>query len=306
LDRSSRDAPASPEDDAAVAPHLKAMEKTRRKPSTERKLAGKYETRVTRANGGNHDPQQTRRAWSWIDTCSMVYKSARLYHLSFVMADQEFRFMNVAHIHKGLLKRLMQHLRRNGIEASFYAARELDDDKGEHLHIFLCVEAAFKRPNAILNRKPDRWLAKAAAKAGVRVYINPPRNQMHRGLDYATLPKTKPAKIADAKCWVSYLFKRRSKPAEGQVYSCSRMPLIDSHNTEATNEQNNLRVAASSHYAPFITVLAADLAFPVFSLSATGISSDLDPTVIDLGAECLPGNLYRGIPTHAHHFADLM
>jgi hypothetical protein len=183
----------------------------------------KYETKVTKANDGNHSPRQTRKAWAWIDACSASYTSARLYHLVFVMADLEFRCFGVYHIHKALLKRLMQHLRRKGIVASYHAAREIDDEKGEHLHVFLAVEGhSPKRPDAILNRKPNDWLATYAATQGIKVYINEPRDPMHNGLDYMTLPASKPEKVADAKAWVSYLFKARSKPTSGEIYTSSR------------------------------------------------------------------------------------
>jgi hypothetical protein len=185
---------------------------------------GKYDTKITAANGGNHSPRQTRKAWSWIDECSANYTAARLYHLVFVMADSEFGCEFTAyHIHKAVLKRLMQHLRRKGIEAGYHAAREIDNDKGDHLHVFVCVESFAKRPSAVLNRKPEDWLVKFAAGQGVKVYINEPRDPMHNGQTFMRLPASKPEKIADAKKWVSYLFKNRSKPDRGEIYSASRV-----------------------------------------------------------------------------------
>lgn len=184
----------------------------------------KYKTKITAANDGTHNTRQMRKAWEWIDDCSATYTSARVYHLVFMMADPEFRHFPSYHIHKSLLKRLMQHLRRKGIEASYQAARENDEDKGEHLHVFLAVEGhSPKRPDGILNRKASDWLTRFAAKQGVKVYINEPRDPMHNGNDYMTLPASKPEKIADAKTWVSYLFKVRSKPDSGEIYSSSRV-----------------------------------------------------------------------------------
>jgi hypothetical protein len=184
---------------------------------------GKYDTKITAANGGNHSPRQTRKAWAWIDECSAEHTAARLYHLVFVMADSEFgREFTAYHIHKSVLKRLMQQLRRKGIEASYQAAREIDDEKGDHLHAFVCVESFAKRPSAVLNRKPEDWLVKFAAAQGVKVYINEPRDPMHNGKTFMRLPASKPEKIADAKKWVSYLFKKRSKPDHGEIYSASR------------------------------------------------------------------------------------
>jgi hypothetical protein len=47
---------------------------------------------------------------------------------------------------------------------------------------------------------------------------------MHSGLDYMTLPVSKPLKVADVKIRISYIYKRRSKPTTGTVYSCSKEP----------------------------------------------------------------------------------
>jgi hypothetical protein len=114
---------------------------------------GKYETPITLKNGGNHSPKQTRLAWQWIDTCSATYKpSARLYHLAFAMADKEFQYFRVHHIYQDLLKAFRRYLSSRGIQSNYQAAREKDAAKGEHLHVFLCVQADGKRLEGIFNR----------------------------------------------------------------------------------------------------------------------------------------------------------
>lgn len=94
--------------------------------------------------------------------------------------------------------------------------------KGEHLHVFICVESHLNNPCHVLNRKETGWLSVYAGKRGIKVQLNPPRDDMHNGQNYISLPPSKPEKIEDAKLWLSYLFKRRSKPESGQVYSASR------------------------------------------------------------------------------------
>lgn len=59
-------------------------------------------------------------------------------------------------------------------------------------------------------------------KRGIKVFINPPQDPMHGGENYMSLPRSKKEKIDDAKVWISYLYKRRSKRNGGEIYSTSR------------------------------------------------------------------------------------
>lgn len=45
---------------------------------------------------------------------------------------------------------------------------------------------------------------------------------MHSGENYMSLPPSKHEKLEDAKVWISYIYKRRSKPLAGEIYSASR------------------------------------------------------------------------------------
>lgn len=174
----------------------------------------KYQTLITECNEGNHAPQHTRKAWGWIEECSMEYKSPRLYHLCFTGAEYQ--------AHKSMLKDVAQRLRRKRIRCSWRAAREVDESRGDHLHVFMCCEASLNNPCHILNRKEKGWLATYGRKRGIIVFINPPQDPMHSGENYMSLPPSKQEKIEDAKVWISYIYKGRSKPASGEVYSASR------------------------------------------------------------------------------------
>ena len=174
----------------------------------------KYQTLITECNEGNHSPQHTRQAWAWIDQCATEYRSPRLYHLCFAGAEY--------HAHKSMLKDIAQRLRRKRIRCSWRAAREIDESRGDHLHVFLCCEASLNNPCHILNRKEKGWLIIYGRKRGIKVFINPPLDPMHSGENYMSLPLSKKEKIADAKIWVSYLYKQRSKPEKGEIYSASR------------------------------------------------------------------------------------
>jgi len=125
------------------------------------------------------------------------------------------------------LTALVARLRRKGVPCQWRAALEDDGSKHLHMHIFLLVEAFASNPDHTLNRKADGWLLTLAAKTGISVRINPPRSAIHFQSDgtrnnYATLPKSKPAKLADCIEWISYLYKMRSKPDRREIYFASR------------------------------------------------------------------------------------
>jgi len=124
---------------------------------------------------------------------------------------------------KALLKDLMQRLRRKGIRCSYRACREIDEGpKGDHLHVYLCCDASVANPAQLLNLTTDGWLYQYAKDVGAYVHLNEPKDPMHSGQRYMSLPPSKPEKILDAKVWVTYLFKRRTKPDSGEIYTSSR------------------------------------------------------------------------------------
>ena len=121
-----------------------------------------------------------------------------------------------------MLKDVAQRLRRKRIRCSWRAAREIDESRGDHLHVFLCCEASLNNPCHVLNRKDKGWLTTYGRKRGIIVFINPPQDSMHSEENYMSLPPSKNEKIEDAKVWLTYLYKERSKPGSGEVYSASR------------------------------------------------------------------------------------
>lgn len=193
----------------------------RRQKKVGRPAIGSHETAITRANGGLHSVRHYREAIDWLEVCAYRYREPRLFHLVFQCAretgDDYAR-------QKYILKRLAQELRRHGVPNGYRAAREVDMRRGEHLHAFVVVDAAEADPGRLVSERKDGWLYQAAAERHVEVFLNRPRNLMHqrdggRRLDYVEL---RGAALADAKIWISYLFKTRSKPAQGQIYSASR------------------------------------------------------------------------------------
>lgn len=180
----------------------------------------KIKTKVTSAkdNGGLHSPRQYKKAKTMLETCE--YKKPRLYHLCFMDSTQVKPYQDV-------IKALAAELRRHRIPCQWKAALEEDDSKCLHMHIYLLVEANDNNPDHILNRKEGAYLYTLAAKNEISFRLNHPRDPIHFKADgkqknYATLPKTKPEKLADCLEWISYLYKIRSKPDLRQIYFSSR------------------------------------------------------------------------------------
>jgi hypothetical protein len=177
-------------------------------------------TKVTSAkdNGGLHSPREFKKAKAMLEDCS--YKKPRLYHLCLMDSTQVKTYQDI-------IKALVAELRRNKIPCQWKAALEEDDSKYLHMHIYLLVEAIDNNPDHILNRKDYGWLHTLAAKNDISFKLNHPRDPIHFKEDgnhknYATLPKSKPEKLADCIEWISYLYKMRSKPDRRQIYFSSR------------------------------------------------------------------------------------
>jgi uncharacterized protein YPO0396 len=173
----------------------------------------KITTTVTSAhdNGGVHSTKQLKTAWDMLNTCS--YKRARLYHICFTGATQVQPYLDA-------LDDLMRKLRKK-TKAQYRAAVEVDSDdeiesKGLHLHVFILIDAFSWNPDHILNRKAMGDLYILTAKHCITFKLNEPRDPIHRAedgsqLNYATLPPSKPEKLANCLNWISYLYKRRTK-----------------------------------------------------------------------------------------------
>jgi hypothetical protein len=178
----------------------------------------KIRTRVTDANEGMHSPKEFKKAKEMIENCR--YKSPRLYHLSFKGSEQ-------VQPYQAATKALCENLRRHGMPCQWRACIEAEEDKGLHWHVYILVEAKVSNPDHVINRKRHEWLTTMVTKLGLEFDLNPPRNRIHWGADgqpnnFATLPKSKPEKIADCIEWISYLYKERSKFDRRQIYYASK------------------------------------------------------------------------------------
>lgn len=151
------------------------------------------------------------------------YQSAQLYHLCFVGSTQ-------VEPYKEAIKALVEYLRDRKMPCQYRAAVEVSDSEESnelHMHVFLLVEAKFVKPIGYIHRKAGGWLKEMAMKKGIDFHINHPRDPLHFGKKgqqhpFATLPPSKPEKLADCINWISYLYKARSKPNFRQRYFASR------------------------------------------------------------------------------------
>lgn len=180
----------------------------------------KITTKITEAkdNAGMHNLRGYKGAQAMLT--SHDYEHARLYHLCFTGATQVAPYLDA-------IKNLAAHLRKHNIRCQYRAALEENEGKELHMHVFFLTEAKKNNPCHIINRKADGWLAIMLLKRGLDFHLNPPRSPMHQSKDgtsnnYASVPKTKSAKIADCIVWISYLYKNRSKPDLEQIYFSSR------------------------------------------------------------------------------------
>lgn len=148
------------------------------------------------------------------------YVQARLYHLCFLGSTQVKPY-------QAAINALAERLRDHDAPCQWKAALEDDAERGLHMHVFFLVEANRFVPDHIINRKAGGWLDIMTLKKEITFKINPPRSAIHNPPDkepknYATVPKTKKAKVADCIEWISYLYKMRSKPKMRQIYFSSR------------------------------------------------------------------------------------
>lgn len=158
--------------------------------------------------------------------CLLEYRRPQLYHLCFLGKTNAE--------HKELLHALVQKLNRKGIPCEWWGAREVDADKGEHLHIYIVADAEKAKAKHLLNNYPNRFLGRLAQKKGIVLYANRPLDAIHEGRWFVELPwlgsskATSPlaqARLDDALVWMTYPFKARGKPESakgGQIYPASK------------------------------------------------------------------------------------
>lgn len=184
-----------------------------------------------RKNAGWHPKGKRayRAAKTKIIQCLTYYREPRLYHL--ILSGSTYSQ------HKMVLAALCQRLTRAQVPHEWFSARECSVERGEHLHIFVLVDADSSPPQAILNTFHDGWLTKECRTHELNdPWIASPTNEIHSGNYYAQLPYLGPTnrateqatkRLVDALEWLSYIYKARDKldnewGKQGQIFSASR------------------------------------------------------------------------------------
>jgi len=180
----------------------------------------KLNTKITIKNGGVHSTRAYKKLISLLTNHD--YYSARLYHLIFMGSNQKDKYL-------AALKQLIAKLRDGCIPCQWRGAMEVDEEKGLHFHVFILTENKYFNPCSIINHNKQDWLNVMMQKRELTFHIAARKSIMHqsgsgfRRCNYASIPKTKPEKLADCMEWISYLAKARSKDIDiGQVYYSSR------------------------------------------------------------------------------------
>ena len=187
-------------------------------------MTKKWSTPITDANGGMHSPVNYAKARKML--LEHPYSIGLLYHV--VLTGSEDR-----KVYRKAVERLCKELRANGMPCRYKACYERDKFKRFHKHVFLLIEAKDAHPDTIIHFRKGHWFTEMTGKLGLSFKIAQPQDEMHqvggKKVNYAYVPKKPGAKLDDCLCWISYLYKARSKEGvEGQLYTAStnRKPKI--------------------------------------------------------------------------------
>lgn len=180
-------------------------------------MTRKIETRIHRANGGNHSPVNYRKHKNMLLT--HPYAIGLLFHI--VLTGSEDR-----KVYRKAVELLCKQLRSKGMPCRYKACYERDKWKRFHKHIFILIEAKHTHPNSIIHYSETGWFTQMLKGLGLGFNICSPEDVMHhvggKKVNYAYVPKKAGSKLEDCCEWISYLTKVRSKAGvDGQVYTGS-------------------------------------------------------------------------------------
>ncbi|CAN7417749.1 hypothetical protein [Massilia sp. LjRoot122] len=180
-------------------------------------MTKKLETRIHRANGGNHSPVNYRKHKNMLLT--HPYAIGLLFHIVLTGSEDRATYRKAVEL-------LCKQLRAKGMPCRYKACYERDKWKRFHKHIFLLIEAKDTHPNSIIHYSTTGWFTKMLKGMGLGFNICSPEDIMHyvggKKVNYAYVPKKAGSKLEDCCEWISYLTKVRSKAGvEGQIYTGS-------------------------------------------------------------------------------------
>jgi hypothetical protein len=172
-------------------------------------------------HGGLHSSRQYALGKKMLRDCARSFTSARLYHICIFGKSVRQIDLSWEATCKELLDRNIDYQWKGAIE--FAEAFDDSDHKGLHKHVFVVVDAHSAMPQMVFNQYSNGpWRTTIQKEYGVQFSIFAPNDPMHNGRDYMSLPQSKAEKIEDAVLWISYLYKKNTKPKSGTVYSSSK------------------------------------------------------------------------------------
>jgi len=168
-------------------------------------------------NGGMHSVVNYRKAMDMLT--HHPYKIGRLYHLTLTGSEERTTYRKV-------LERLCKELRTKGMPVMWKACYERDEKKRFHMHVFLLIECHNRHADSLMHYQKDNFLDRITKNNGLAFTIAQPDNPMHyvagKKVNSMYVPRKPGPVLDDALCWISYLFKARSKEGvEGQIYTSS-------------------------------------------------------------------------------------
>lgn len=163
-------------------------------------------------NGGIHCQEAFKDGVLMLEACIANYSQPRLIHTVLCEAT--------LNDYKLFITQLKRAMTRAGLSFEYKACHELDSHKGQHAHVMWVVDT--DDTDAIFNMADADSMA-SVVQARMRrhepsfdVYVGKPEN--HHPHSFIPLDDTT---LQDAGCYVSYLYKRRSKP-KAHRYMSSR------------------------------------------------------------------------------------
>lgn len=177
----------------------------------------KITTPITDANGGMHCQRSYRKAMDML--IKHPYAHGRLYHLTMTGSENRLAY-------RSALELLCKHLRANNMPVMWKACYERDDQKRYHMHVMLLIEAHYRHPDTVMRYQKGAFLENLMYQHGLGFNIAEPQDPMHyvagKQVNSMYVPKNPGPKLEDALCYISYLYKARSKEGvEGQIYTSS-------------------------------------------------------------------------------------
>lgn len=170
------------------------------------------ETANNNGNGGIHCQEGFRQAVQMIEAATASYSSPALVHTTLTQASLDQ--------YKLFITQLKRLLKASDITFEYKGCWEADKHKGQHVHVMWIVDVADTA--SVFDMEDVSSLASVVLarlrKQAPELYIHVGKLRKHGGQEHMALTTNT---LQDACCYMSYIFKARSK-LDGHKYLSSR------------------------------------------------------------------------------------